>query len=248
MSSDELIDISDQATEQNRPTRREMQAEQTRSDILEGARHCFALHGYCGTSVKQIAAQAHVSVQTIYDSVGRKQDLVRELHRILDRAHDVSSVLSGLEETSDGPTIVRMAARITREVLESDGDLVRTCQVAIQAEPTLSPLAGHDTRAARSTATAIAQRLDDLACLRPVLTVSDAATSISTLSDRRMAMTLLDDYEMDFDQVEAWITDTITRSVLNTSARLTTQIAQQPLIDLTNTGSPEPTREALDPS
>ena len=64
--------------------RRAVQAEQTRLEILGAARRQFALHGYAATSVKDIATEAGVSVQTVYDSVGSKAELVRRLNDLID--------------------------------------------------------------------------------------------------------------------------------------------------------------------
>ena len=58
------------------PTRRD--SRQPRPGlILASARRHFAAKGYARTSLKTIAADVGVSVQTIYDSVGAKADLVR---------------------------------------------------------------------------------------------------------------------------------------------------------------------------
>ncbi|MDG2112044.1 MAG: helix-turn-helix domain containing protein [Actinomycetota bacterium] len=242
MTSDEMIDISEAAAADDRPSRRELQAEQTRNDILDAASKCFAADGYGPTSVKQIADVAHVSVQTIYDSIGRKPDLIRELHRMLDQAQDPAADLVQLAETDDAQTIVRIAAQITRRAIEADGDLVRACHVAVTSDPALRSLGGHDSRTARSVATEIAKRLDELSGLRPTLTLHDASTSIAMLSDRRAALTLLDEHALDLDEIESWIADMIARTVLSSSARLSKHTvkgtASEPTVDLTGHDSP----------
>lgn len=55
------------------------QAAQTRMAILDAARDLFVSRGYRRTTVKDIAERANVNVDTIYDSVGRKPALMREL-------------------------------------------------------------------------------------------------------------------------------------------------------------------------
>ncbi|MEO8828043.1 helix-turn-helix domain-containing protein [Lapillicoccus sp.] len=59
--------------------RRAAQALQTRHAILDAARRLFVTKGYAATTVADIAAQAEVSVDTLYSSVGRKPALLREL-------------------------------------------------------------------------------------------------------------------------------------------------------------------------
>lgn len=55
------------------------QAAQTREAILGAARALFVSHGFRRTTVQQIAQRAGVNVDTIYNSVGRKPALMREL-------------------------------------------------------------------------------------------------------------------------------------------------------------------------
>ena len=56
--------------------RRTTQPIETRREILVAARRLFAARGYKGTKIADIAAQAGVSPQTIYNSVGSKSDLL----------------------------------------------------------------------------------------------------------------------------------------------------------------------------
>jgi len=59
--------------------RRVEQAAATRRAILAAARELFVTSGYVATTVAQIAAQATVSVDTVYAAVGRKPAMLREL-------------------------------------------------------------------------------------------------------------------------------------------------------------------------
>ncbi len=59
--------------------RRAEQAAATRRQVLSAARDLFIANGYAATTVADIAAQARVSIDTVYASVGRKPALLREL-------------------------------------------------------------------------------------------------------------------------------------------------------------------------
>jgi AcrR family transcriptional regulator len=60
-------------------TRRRERAEQRRLDVLEAAGRQFLTSGYVSTTVAGIAADAGVSVETVYKAFGSKAGLVREL-------------------------------------------------------------------------------------------------------------------------------------------------------------------------
>jgi AcrR family transcriptional regulator len=60
-------------------TRRQEQARQTRTQILDAARVRFLAHGYPATTIPAIAADAGVSVQTVYKVFTNKAGLVKAL-------------------------------------------------------------------------------------------------------------------------------------------------------------------------
>src|SRR5262245_23405607 len=89
-------------------SRRALQAEQTRDDILRAARTRFAANGYAATSLKEIAADVGVSVQTVYDSVGTKPEIVRRLNDLLDTEADVAGIAAQLGTETDPSELVRV--------------------------------------------------------------------------------------------------------------------------------------------
>ena len=74
-------------------TRREIQAAGTRDVIVAAADRLFAADGYVRTTIDQIAAEAGVAVQTVYNSVGNKAAL---LSAVLDRAAAGSGAQAGV--------------------------------------------------------------------------------------------------------------------------------------------------------
>ncbi|MBI4885028.1 MAG: TetR/AcrR family transcriptional regulator [Actinobacteria bacterium] len=196
------------------PTRRARQAEQTRAEILVAARQRFAAAGFAGTSMKQIAGDAGVSVQTVYDSVGSKTDVVRSLNDLIDGEARVWEVAAGLETATDANEIVAIPARITRRIVERCGDIVRAVAAGSQAESELAPVAEEGGRRHRAGAEKIAELLDGFGALRTGLLPADAARTIAVLADFRVALVLIDDFGFTFDEVEQWMGDTIARAVL----------------------------------
>ena len=51
--------------------------------------------------MKEIAAEAGVSVQTVYDSVGSKADLVRQLNDLIDTRHHVGEITMTVPTETD---------------------------------------------------------------------------------------------------------------------------------------------------
>jgi AcrR family transcriptional regulator len=61
-------------------SRRRAAAEQTRAAVLRAARELFTARGYAATPVADIARAAGVSVDTLYETVGRKPQLLLAVH------------------------------------------------------------------------------------------------------------------------------------------------------------------------
>ncbi len=58
-------------------SRRQEQARQTRSSVLDAGRRLFLEQGYAATTVNAVAAEAGVSVETVYKAFGNKPGLVK---------------------------------------------------------------------------------------------------------------------------------------------------------------------------
>ena len=196
------------------PSRRAVQAEQTRTEIIGAARRLFASQGYAATSVKDIAREAGVSVQTLYDSVGSKAELVRRLNDLIDSEARVFEIAMTLGTETDPAVVARMPARITRRIIERCSDILRTGLEAARAEPDLAFVIEEGGRRHRAGARAIAERLAALGALDPNRSIDDVATAIAAISDFRLALILIDEHGFDFDGVEKWIADMTARAVL----------------------------------
>jgi AcrR family transcriptional regulator len=70
-------------------SRRRAAAELTRAAVLRAARELFTSRGYAGTSVAEIARVAGVSVDTLYETVGRKPQLLLAVHDMVLAGADV---------------------------------------------------------------------------------------------------------------------------------------------------------------
>jgi hypothetical protein len=155
-----------------------------------------------------------VSVQTVYDSVGSKADLVRRLNDLVDAEAGVGPLAAAVGDDSDPVSLVGTSARITRQILQRCGDIVRGGMDAARTEPDLADVVEEGARRHRAGARFVAERLAAIGALDPSIRAADAAVTIAALSDLRIAMLLVDDHGLDLDAAEAWMTATTARAVL----------------------------------
>jgi AcrR family transcriptional regulator len=164
-------------------TRKQLAAEETQRAIVEAATRLFLEHGYHATSIGRIAAEAGVAVQTIYNAVGSKRDV---LSRVLDFAAagerapvPVPQFMRERAEAEPDPRrVIAQVVEFWRGALPRTAPVFRILREAAAADPEIAEL--ERARAAqrlnnyRHAATLILQR----GALREGVTIDQAAASI----------------------------------------------------------------------
>lgn len=199
---------------QQRGNRRKLQAQQTRGDIIQGARRLFATKGYAGTSMADIAAEAGVVIQTIYSSVGPKQAILRELNDLIDEEAGVAEIVVALAATEDQREMLRLAVRLTRQVVERCGDIVAGVHAAAGTEPEMAAILEEGRRRHREGLRGVAEALAASGALPNGLTAAEASRSIAVLSSNEVYFQLTRDFGMSFAAAERWILSTLELIVL----------------------------------
>lgn len=130
-----------------RPTLREERAAVTRNRILGAARHRFFEHGYAATTLKAVAADAGVAVQTVYAVFGSKAAILAELRAlVIDLPEADEEARLAMAESTPERRLGRFAHSI-RIRWELAGDIVRVNQDAVRVDPSLRPgIAAADAR------------------------------------------------------------------------------------------------------
>lgn len=195
------------------PSLRERRAQLTRDEILRAARGLFAERGYARTSVRDIAKAAGVSAQTVYDSVGSKQELVARLNDLIDSEAGVAAIAAAAAESDDPADIAATSARVTRSILEHCADILHALVTGAAAEPELAAALAEGQRRHRGGADYVIGLLRNLDALDPDVDPGEAAEIVAAISDVRFALLLRDDYGWSLDRIERWTAAT-TRGVL----------------------------------
>jgi AcrR family transcriptional regulator len=98
--------------------RRTAAAAATREAVLAAALRLFRERGFAATAVADVAADAQVSVNTVYAGVGGKPQLLVAL--IQDAAADpaIDAAMAAVAAASSGDAVLRLLAAGTREVFQ----------------------------------------------------------------------------------------------------------------------------------
>ena len=110
-----------ESTRARRPGRVRMSSADRREQLIEVSRSLFALRGFDGTSVEEIAARAEVSKPVVYEHFGGKEGLYtvvvdREMQRLLDR------FTSALAAGGSPRALLERAALVLLDYIEEDTD------------------------------------------------------------------------------------------------------------------------------
>jgi AcrR family transcriptional regulator len=203
-------------------TRKQFAAEETQRVIVEAASRLFLEHGYHATSIGRIASEAGVAVQTIYNAIGSKRDL---LSRVLDFA------AAGERAPVPVPQFMREQAerepdphRIIAQLVEFwRGAIPRTAPVfgiireAAAADPEVAVLergrAGQRLRNYRQAA----QLLADRDALRPGMTIDGAAAAIFAIGHPETYRALVLDGDWTDDAWAGWLQTMLEAALLRTA-------------------------------
>jgi len=199
---------------EQQPSRRTRQAEQTRRDIVAAARPLFAQQGYAATSMAQIARGAGVSVQTIYDSVGSKSAIVRQLNDLLDDEGDVGPLASRISTMTDPVELLGIAVAISRNINERCEDLVAAIYSAASVEPEMAAVRDESRRRHRAGIGGLSKRLASLGSLRSDIDVETAADVIAGLTDPQVARTFVSEYGWSWERWHGWTVEALGTLVL----------------------------------
>ncbi len=207
--------VEQKPDERIHPSRRERQADQTRREILHAARTLFAKNGYAGTTVKQVADEAGVSSQTVYDSVGSKRALVLQLNDMIDAEAGIADIAKRAATERDPQVVIAIPAQITCAILEHSADIVRAIFSGADAEPELRDIQVEGDRRHREGAARIVHELHSHGALRDDVTEREASESLSALTDVSLGLILFDRYDWSLERIESWMSDSACRILFN---------------------------------
>ncbi|MCP2328954.1 AcrR family transcriptional regulator [Hamadaea flava] len=196
-----------------KPNRRQMQAAQTRRDIILAATQLFTERGYARTSVADIAARAGVSVQTIYSSVGQKAQLITAMLDEIDSIAGIPELARQAAQATDAREIVGFQARITRQLNERCRDILAGVRSASAVDPDLA--AAYAAGNARHVA-GVRLTVERLAAVGALaLGVDQAVATVSVLTSIDVYTQLTTDHGLSFDDCEAWVRTTLETVLLS---------------------------------
>jgi len=204
-------------------TRKQVAAEETQRAIVEAAARLFLEGGYHATSIGRIAAEAGVAVQTIYNAVGSKRDV---LSRVLDFAAagerapvPVPQFMHEQAESEPDPRqIIAQLVDFWRGALPRTAPVFRIIREAAAADPEIAALERERSAQRLRNYRQAAQLLADRGSLRPGMTIEGAAAAIFAIGHSEVYRALVLDGGWDDDRWASWAQATLEAALLSAPA------------------------------
>ncbi len=200
--------------------RRQAASAATRQRIVDAARELILTRGYRATTIAAVAAKAEVNVDTIYQLVGRKPLLLRELieqaisgqDRAVaaeDRAH-----VQAMRAEPDPAAKLALYARAIRETHARLAPLFVALREASSTEPEANEIWREisDRRAANMRQ--LVRDLDHADGLRPDLSIDDAADTVWAMNSPELFVMLTEERGWTPNHYERWLAESWCRLLL----------------------------------
>ncbi|MFN8628979.1 MAG: helix-turn-helix domain-containing protein [Chloroflexota bacterium] len=206
-----MVDVKP-ATPAARPSLRQERAAVTRRRIIDVARRHFFEDGYAATTLKDIALDADVAVQTVYAVFGSKAAILEELRSLVVFDPGAGEALRDAMTAPTADARLRAFARSIRERWEHAGDIVRVNEDAARVDHSLRE--GIATANAQRTAgiTAFVQGIE--ATFELGLDTTRAVAVVHALSLYDVFEELTSRHGWAPEAYEAWLGDALVAGLL----------------------------------
>ena len=199
----------------SRPSRRQMQAAQTRRDILMAARRLFVERGYASTSMQQIADETGVALQTVYSSVGPKPAIILALVDLIDEEAGLENLVPPVMAETDPRRMIALAVRIPASFVERCGDYIAALVSAAAVDKDAAAALDESWTRHNNGAKRIAQKLIASGAVRPGLTVEDVQAAFALTTWATTQLRARDALGWDGPNWEQWCVRFLTGAILD---------------------------------
>jgi AcrR family transcriptional regulator len=199
---------------------RQLQSEATRQRILDAARALVVERGYRATTISAVAGQAGVHVDTVYELVGRKPVLLREL---IERAisgtqgavvAEERDYVKAMRAEPDPGRKLRIYAAATRDIQSRMAPLFLALRDASATEPEAKQVWREITDRRASNMRKLVADVAAAGGLRPGLSVDEAADVIWATNSSELYVLLTGERGWPPERYERWLADAWCRLLL----------------------------------
>ena len=195
-------------------TVRQAQADATRRAIVAAARTVFSASGYAATTIDAVAAEAQVSVPTVYAIFGSKAALLSAVVADAGSDSDIRALAGQALGLSDPRRRLAQAARVVRTIMERERAMLRLLDEAGTASPELKAASLQAHRQQRDALGRVLRPLREGGALRRGLDLDEAVATFSALASPECYRLLVGELKWSGTRWEKWLAESAVRLLL----------------------------------
>ena len=189
--------------------RRDAHTAGTRAEIIDAAAALMRERGYVGTSIAAIASHGGVAVQTIYNTVGSKAEILAAVLAAADHrsgpGRAVPELVSRLTEAGSGTAALGLLARWLADGNERAAPIRRVLTEAAGIDPEIRELERSGAARSLHACSEAVEALRSRFGLRAGLSDHEAAASIWALAHPQAFQTLVVDLGWSREAYTEWL-------------------------------------------
>ena len=199
--------------------RRAQSASETKTRILQAAKHLFLSQGYANTTIAAIAHQAGVVPKTVHLTFGTKARLLHELIQVAVAGDDEAVAVTARAWWKamidlPAPRLIEEFAAMSVSMHARTAELFAVAEVAAASDPELAQARAWGRAARAKDFTKAAQALANKGALRSNLTVPRATGTLLVLASDATYRELIHDHRWSVSQYRSWLEDVLRTSLL----------------------------------
>jgi len=204
---------------QETPSRRARQALATRSEIVSAAGRLMVLNGYVATSISDIATEAGVAIQTIYNAVGTKAELLAAILERVAAQEDAPDLVSAsmrqrIEDARNASEIIRILASWCALVNERTAGVLRVVTEAAVIDPDVGEFARRQDVTRLLGYTEVSAALRSRRGLRTGLSDHEGAAAVWAIGHPQVYRTLVLEVGWSVTAYREWLEKTLHGALL----------------------------------
>ena len=190
---------------------REDAARTTRHRVVGAARDLFLTNGYAGTTVRQIAAAAGVSEQTVYGRIGNKAAILKAVYDVMLAGDDEPIPMAErpefqrMRDAPDAGSLLAAYAQLATQISARLRPVLELVHGARAVEPDLDLLARTGAAERRIGARMFAQNFVGRGFARPGLDADTAAELVWVLNSPEVYLLRVREGQESDDEYERWL-------------------------------------------
>jgi AcrR family transcriptional regulator len=212
--------MNPQAKRPYKSTRRQVQAQETRRQILEAARKIFLEKGYSGATMSAIAEAAGVAPETVFAVFGNKRTILARLIDLAVGGDEQPIPLlerpgpQGVLHETDPVSQLQRFAKDISQILEHVAPLFEVMRLAAKTEPEIAVLLKNILQERMSNMESFTESLAAHGPLRDGLAETQAAEMVWAITSPELFNLLRSDRGWSQERYVAWLEETLTRLLL----------------------------------